>query len=251
MPKKKEGSTEYQTQEVTSNLMISDQSSRNLCSLFYITVATKPHPILDKIIERTKKNGETIHILGLHENRTIGWEGYQNFGVKLREVSDFLKNPDLNPDDIILFTDAYDVVYCGTQKEIIEEYQKFNKPIIFGAEKQCNPDPSRASQYKFTNTEFPYLNSGMFIGKVWALRKCIQDYKYNDRDDDQRFWTTQFFENPDLIELDYNNRIFLNTVNMDDRFFYLDKEDYICIYRSSNPMFVHVNGPDKTPLNSY
>ena len=219
--------------------------------LFYITIATKPHPVLDKIKERVEKNGETIHILGGQENRQIGWEGQQNFGVKLREVSDFLKTDTLKSDDIILFTDAYDVVYCGTQREIIERFEKMNKPIIFGAEKHCNPDPGRASEYAFTSTEFPYLNSGMFIGRVWALRKCILEYQYNDKDDDQRFWTTMFFENPDLIGLDYINELFLNTVDMNERFFFLDKDNLIAMYKGSNPMFVHVNGPYKKDLLTY
>jgi hypothetical protein len=222
-----------------------------MSKLFYITVATKPHPVLDKIKEIVNRNKEKIYVLGLHENRTIGWEGHQNFGVKLREVSDFLKGPFLDPDDIVLFTDAYDVVYCGTQREITQRYEKFNKPIIFGCEKQCNPDPKRASEYKFTDTEFPYLNSGMFIGKVWALRKCILEYKYNDKDDDQRFWTTRFFENPDLIGLDYKNELFLNTVDMDERFFILDKEENIAVYKGATPIFVHVNGPDKKPIDKY
>jgi len=222
-----------------------------MSKLYYITVATKPHPVLDKIKERVKSNKEKIYVLGLHENRTIGWEGHQNFGVKLREVSDFLKGPFLDPEDIVLFTDAYDVVYCGTQREIEQRYEKLNKPIIFGCEKQCNPDPKRASEYKFTDTEFPYLNSGMFIGKVWALRKCILEYKYNDKDDDQRFWTTCFFENPDLIGLDYKNELFFNTVDMDERFFILDKEENIAVYKGATPIFVHVNGPDKKPIDKY
>jgi hypothetical protein len=218
---------------------------------YYITVATKPHYVLDKIKENVKKNKEKIYVLGGHENRLIGWEGHQNFGVKLREVSDFLKESFLDKDDIVLFTDAYDVVYCGNQKEITRRYTDFDKPIIFGCEKQCNPDPKRASEYKFMDTEFPYLNSGMFIGRVWALRKCILEYKYNDRDDDQRFWTTQFFENPELIGLDYYNKLFLNTVDMDERFFYLDKTENIAIYRGADPLFVHVNGPDKTSIKQY
>jgi hypothetical protein len=222
-----------------------------MSKLFYITVATKPHPVLDKIKERVKSNKERIHVLGSHENRTIGWEGHQNFGVKLREVSDFLKGPFLDPDDIVLFTDAYDVVYCGTKREIMQRYEKLNKPIIFGCEKQCNPDPKRANEYKFTDTEFPYLNSGMYIGKVWALRKCILEYKYNDKDDDQRFWTTCFFENPDLIGLDYKNDLFLNTVDIDERFFILDKEENIAVYKGATPVFVHVNGPDKKPIDKY
>ena len=61
--------------------------------------------------------------------------------------------------------------------------------------------------------QFPYLNSGMFIGSVKALRECMKEYQYNDNDDDQRFWTTQFFNRPDMIMLDYNNDIFKHVWN--------------------------------------
>lgn len=217
--------------------------------LYYITVATKPHRVLNKIQEHCAKNGETIHILGGQENRLIGWEGHQNFGVKLREVAEFLKKPELNNDDIILFTDAYDVVYCGTQKEILKRFLEFGKDIVFGCEKQCNPDPPRAKEYKIRDREFSYLNSGLFIGRVAALRKCILDYQYNDNDDDQRYWTTQFFNKPELITLDYNNSIFLNTVDIEMRYFVWDQSESIALYKDTNPLFVHVNGPDKSMVN--
>jgi len=217
-------------------------------NLYYITIATKPHPVLDRIQSRVNQNGETIHVLGTHEDRIIGWESHQNFGVKLREVAQFINTSTLDPQDIILFTDAYDVAYCGDFGEIRDIYEKFSKPIVFGAEKQCNPDPDRASQYAHVQTEFPYLNSGMFIGRVWALRECIATYQYNDADDDQRYWTTRFFERPDLIELDYENQLFLNTVDIDMRLFVWTGED--AIYKSAMPQFVHVNGPVKTMIDT-
>jgi hypothetical protein len=86
----------------------------------------------------------------------------------------------------------------------------------------------------------------MFIGRVYALRKCIENYKYNDTDDDQRWWTTQYFENPDLITLDYENTMFLNTSGFHRHFFMFDIENSIAIYKNNNPLFVHVNGPDKS-----
>jgi hypothetical protein len=217
--------------------------------LYYITIATKPHQVLDKLIEKVNANNEKIDVLGLQENRDIGWENQQRFGVKLREVADFLKRPHLDPDDIILFTDAYDVAYFGTQREIIERYLTFNSPIVFGCEKECHPDPNRSSLYSKTDTEFPYLNSGMFIGRVYALRMCIENYNFNDTDDDQRYWTTKYFENPQLIKLDYDNKLFLNTSKYDEKYFTFDIGSSLALYKTSNPMFVHVNGPDKSFIN--
>jgi hypothetical protein len=217
--------------------------------LYYITIATKPHKVLDKLIKKVEKNNEELEVLGTKENRYIGWENQQRFGVKLREVANFLKRSYLKPNDIILFTDAYDVAYFGNQKEIIERFITFNFPIVFGCENDCHPDPYRAKEYKKTNEEFSYLNSGMFIGRVYALQKCIINYKYNDTDDDQRYWTTQYFENPDLITLDYKNSLFLNTSGFNENLFVFDIKNNIAFYKSYNPLFVHVNGPDKSFIN--
>jgi hypothetical protein len=220
---------------------------------YYITVATKPHIVLDTIKQKVNKLDESIIILGESENRWIGWEGNGNFGVKLREVFDFLKRPELNPDDIILFTDAYDVVYCGNRPEIIKRYLEFSKPIIFGCEKLCQPDMFLAERYNNRDKEFPYLNSGMFIGRVWALRQCMEGYQYIDKVEDQRYWTDKFLNtNSDIIELDYDNKLFLNTVEMNMSWVLIDRDEFgtMFLYKDKNPMFVHVNGPDKQFINS-
>lgn len=216
-------------------------------NIHYITVATKPHPVLDEIRAKCHKNGEMITVLAQEENRPIGWASRGNFGVKLREVHQFItRNPALQPDDLILFTDAYDVVYCGQFAQIWERYQEFEKPIVFGAEKYCNPDPDLKSKYSTDpNAEFPYLNSGLFIGRVWALRKCMENYQYDDKHDDQRYWTNQFLSvNKPLIELDHNNRLFLNTCDIDDTQVRWSNRETV-LYRNANPLFYHVNGPDK------
>ena len=215
----------------------------HLPQLYYIAVATKPHPVLERIKQRVAMNNEHITILGEKENRDIGWQANQNFGVKLNEVYKFIHRTELNDNDIILFTDAYDVAYCGNMAEIIHRFTLFNKPIVFGSEKYCNPDESRSIEYTMKNTEFPYLNSGMFIGRAWALKQCMNGYEYNDKEDDQRYWTTKFLNNPDLIELDYNNAIFLNTVDIDMNQFIWNGQ--FGRYKLNNPIFIHVNGPDK------
>jgi len=231
--------------EAKSNLSIETPVEEEP-KFYYITISTRPHYILDKLKEKVAaKMGETIIVLGEKEKRFIGWEGSQNFGLKLKEVSVFLNNSILNDNDIVLFTDGYDVAYFGgNREEIISRFREFNKPIVFGCERYCNPDPNLSVKYKDVYHEFSYLNSGMFIGYVWALRKCISEYVYEDRDDDQRYWTNQFLNvNPDLFALDYLNRLFLNTVDIDMSRFTVS--DGVAKYKGRRPMFVHVNGPDK------
>ena len=215
---------------------------------YYITVSTRPHPILDKLKQKVAENGESITVLGESDTRFIGWQGSVNFGVKLREVSNFIRQAELNDGDIVLFTDAYDVAYFGNKKEIIGRFLEFEKPIVFGCEKVCHPDPELSVKYTNTDFEFPYLNSGLFIGYVWALRKCFSDYVYEDSEHDQRYWTTQYLEkNNNLIELDYMNGIFLNTVEIDTT--KLEVINGVARYNQRQPIFVHVNGPDKSLIN--
>lgn len=218
-------------------------------NFYYITISTRPHPVLDKLKQKVADNGESLIVLGENENRSIGWEGTGNFGIKLREVCEFLQNAYLQPNDIVLFSDAYDVAYCGNKESIISRYLANNIPILFGSETCCNPKPSLASRYQNRDCEFPYLNSGLFIGRVWALQKCINEYKYNDDDDDQLYWTNQYLDNTHLIKLDYNNSLFLNSVDIDmSKFSWDGKQAH---YKQQNPLFVHVNGPNKTMINMF
>ena len=221
----------------------------NNSDFYYITIATKPNIVLNNLKKTVEKNGESIIVLGEKENRVIGWESKQNFGVKLKEVHNFIKNPDLNKRDIVLFTDAYDIAYFGNKNEIIKRFKNLNMPIIFGCEKYCFPDPHLKTNYFIRDKEFPYLNSGMFIGYVEDLRKCIGNYSYNDSDDDQRFWTNEFFKYPGIIGLDYNNDLFLNMhdIEMQDFSF----ENKTVLYKNRNPLFIHVNGPDKTMIYDF
>jgi hypothetical protein len=221
---------------------------------FHITIATKPHHVLEVLQETKTRKQETLIVLGEEENRTIGWQGNQNFGLKLKLVAEFLQQPHLLPNDIVLFTDAYDVAYHGSQSEVIRRFLSFNKPIVFGSEKYCNPDPHLENEYDSIDMEFPFLNSGMFIGYHWALRQCIDHYQYNDTDDDQRYWTKQYLENRELFALDYENVLFLNTAGINETNISFDIRGIRYLSEhwkhkshadKKNPLFIHVNGPDK------
>jgi hypothetical protein len=219
--------------------------------IHYITIATMPHIILDIIKHRAESQGESVLVLGQDENRPIGWQSTGNFGAKLIHVHSFLQRNDLYGDDIVLFTDAYDVIYCGDLTQTVARFEEMNVPILFGAETTCNPDAEVSKKYpkSIGDVEFPYLNSGLFIGRVWALRQCMDNATFSDSDDDQRFWTNQFLKNRDLIHLDYENKLFLNTFGVDLEL--ITWNGLYSYYRDRNPMFVHVNGPDKNDLRKF
>jgi len=59
---------------------------REIKGFHHITIATKPHQILEVMKTRAKRQGEKINILAEKEDRYIGWQANANFGLKLKEV---------------------------------------------------------------------------------------------------------------------------------------------------------------------
>ena len=55
-----------------------------------------------------------------------------------------------------------------------------------------------------------------------------------------------FLQNKDKIELDYKNELFLNTYGIDIEEINLSKNG-VC-YNGKNPLFLHVNGENKSDL---
>jgi len=212
--------------------------------LHYITVATKAHPMLELLQKTVALKGERIDALGIELNRSIGWQSHCNFGIKLKLVREYIQNPDLKDDDILLFSDAFDILYIGNKDEIVKRYESFQTPIVFGAETNCSPDPAVAERYPDRNRRFPYLNSGLYIGRVWAFRELHANYSYQDGDDDQRYWTAHFLARPDLIALDYNNVLFLNCFSLNPDTIHMES-DTLVRFEGADPLFLHFNGSAK------
>lgn len=98
---------------------------------------------------------------------------------KLTKFHEFLEhNSDqIEPDDIICFIDAFDMLCINFDKDgIIREFKKYKKDILFGAEENCGPEhPSFVKKYFdgedqdfFERNYLPvpgcYLNGGFQIG---------------------------------------------------------------------------------------
>jgi len=218
----------------------------------YLTVATVKHPILDLLQKTIEAKGEKLTILGLSINKKIGWEANGNLGLKLKLVCEFMNDPNLNKDDIVLFVDAYDVLLYGDKETIIERYNEFEKPLVFGAEMDCSPDDNNIqSRYPAFSKNYTtrYLNSGLCIGSVEAFRDCFKGYVYVDQINDQYWWKEKFLERQDIIELDYTNKLFLNCHGVDKNNIII--ENNIVKFNHSNPLFLHFNGTSKAIMNKY
>ena len=235
--KKKKRTTRKKSSKKKSRKM----KGGNDTKIHYMTISTKDKPELQSLIKSAEKYNWDLKVKGMEmATNQLGHKNKQ-FGMKLREVKKFLKECD--SEDLLLFTDAWDVNIYGTKEEMLERYKTFNTSIIFNAEKFCWPDESRKNEYDSLNEEFPFLNSGGCIGKVKDLTLCLNDYNNEDDIDDQRFWTDQYFKHRDLIKLDFKNKIFICTTSTDRADYSI--ENGKLKYKDRYPIVLHRNGPGK------
>ena len=215
-------------------------------------MSTKQNNILDILIKSVEENGDKLTILESAHNNSIAKEvildGVRviNRRFKIDCFKHYISNNNLSENDIVLFTDGYDVGIQSPLSKIKKDFlNNFSKPIVFSAEPNCYPDGKLAhlfpKKHKGGNN---YLNSGMCIGKVWAFKKIL-----NIIDDetiitcDQLWWSKTFLSNQDLIELDYNRVLFLNLVLIHS--YDLDKTEQGLIFQNVKSSVVHGNGRAK------
>lgn len=140
---------------------------------------------------------------------------YKSHRIKDIALHKYLQN--INDDEIILLTDAFDTMFVSGEREILSKYLQINSPIVFSAEIVCYPDHSLASLYPRSNsaTHFKYLNSGGFIGQCGSIRDLIEKYYLNQEIDlskyqwsNQHVWHQIYLKEQNHIKLDHNSEIF-------------------------------------------
>ena len=82
----------------------------------------------------------------------------------------------LPENETICVTDAFDVLYSGSLQQIEAHFDSLQKPILFGAESLCNhhlPETQKHCEIQYRNSRYRFLNSGMIVGRVDALREFL------------------------------------------------------------------------------
>ena len=165
-----------------------------------------------KLYESARQNNiETINL-----GKGIVWEGgdmnKSGGGHKVNLLREYIS---MLPDhDVLLFTDAYDVILNTSLDEITGRYLEFKHDIIFSSERFCWPDEELATEIISTNktiepyndTPYKYLNSGMFIGTVKHIKELLNEIP-NDSDD-QLYYQKEYISKRHDIVLDLEGYIF-------------------------------------------
>ena len=127
-------------------------------------------------------------------------------GKKLSLIKQFVNQIDEN--DVIIFTDSYDVVYADHFKPIIDKYLGFNTRVLFSAESTCWPNSEWADRFPKTEHAYRFLNSGTFIGRVKDIKEMLEDFDEAKHDDDQEYMQEQFLSGKWDCKLDTEAYLF-------------------------------------------
>ena len=156
-------------------------------------------------------------------------------GMKINLMKKWLK--DKHPEDVVVFTDAYDVFYADNLDTILERFLDFKSDIVFSGELYCYPYASLADKFPKAPTDCRFINSGTYVGRGGALQKLFNDHTIADDDDDQLYVHKCFLSKKYDISIDYECYIFQtnydNTRKLGEQLHNPDTKCCPCIYHGN------------------
>lgn len=208
----------------------------NSPTLHVCTVASYKNKGFHQLIESCQKNDIKIDVLGMN----LPYKGLSDKLIYMREYLSAL--PD---DDIVLFVDAFDVVFLTGQDVILRKFLAMNTPLVFSVERSCACVPKLGDKYPKGPTSFRYLNSGTYIGYVWAIKDLLKDLgSINPKDNDQVLLSKHYLEHPEKYCFDYYCELFLPLCLVKEAELIVDskKGSIKCIETKTETCMIHGNG---------
>ena len=206
-----------------------------------ITVATHYDgylPWLEKSCERYNVN---LIKLGFGQK----WLG---FSWRFKLIINYLEN--INPEELVIFIDAYDVLLLRSLDDI-EEYFNYvikmtGKKIIISEDKNINSFVDFLAKFYFSTCKDFRICAGTYMGKAKDILEFINkiNININDEDDDQQLFTKYFKDNLNDIYIDTDNIFFLVRCHLlKDILEYknIKIKNKKLTYFNSKPFFIHGN----------
>jgi hypothetical protein len=210
-----------------------------------VTVATHSHGYFPWLVESCKRYKTELKVLGWGEK----WQGFTwRFGLMI----DYLKS--LDPNEIVCFIDAYDVILLRHLNEIVSDFNNViklsNKKIIISQE---IIDPGYFDTFNkiyFGKCKNNYICAGTYMGKASDILDLLIDAYKNQKDnnDDQVILTNYCKVHPDVFYIDTDSNFFLvigpHSVDLTKNKNIKFTENGIS-YLNSRPFFFHGPGNRK------
>ncbi|VDD94380.1 unnamed protein product [Enterobius vermicularis] len=232
----------------------------NSPKLLAVTVATDETDGLRRLQRSAEAFHIDLHVFGLGE-KWIGGDvrNGPGGGQKIRILQKHLKQYRDRQDVVVLFVDAFDVIFNGYGEEIMSRFLSDFKDyrVVFSAESFCWPDPELSEAYPLVQFGKRYLNSGLFMGYAPEIWKLINLVPVQDSDDDQLYYTRIYVDRESRRSLEFTldslSRIFQNLNGAaKDLSLEFKENDYAVLHNipySTHPLILHGNGPSKSYLN--
>ncbi|WP_417769775.1 glycosyltransferase domain-containing protein [Stappia sp.] len=156
----------------------------------------------------------------------------------------------LPAEDIVVFTDGFDVVLIRDPAELLAAYRVFDADIVLSAEPGFTWKlPGRfAASRRYPKGEgrsgmYRYLNSGGYVGKAGALAAMLADLDYaTGVDCDQTLFNKWFLENPGRAALDHDLEIFASSAcqsGLERKLYRCDGAQLVNTRTGGRPFFFH------------
>lgn len=170
------------------------------------TVATNSQRYFPVLQESCKRFNVELVVLGWGEK----WRGY---AWKFQKMLGYLET--LEPDDVVLFIDAYDVVLLQDPKVLEQRFKSSGKKMIVAKDgNHPNFAVSYLIHYVFHPVKSQYINTGTYIGYagyMLDLLTKVSQYKNNgfsEKENDQELMSRYCQEFPDALDIDTNGSLF-------------------------------------------
>jgi len=156
----------------------------------------------------------------------------------------------LRGDEIVVYTDAFDVVLIRDPAELVARYRAFASPIVISTEpgftwklpgrlaasRAYPPAGSKSGMYR-------YLNSGGYVGTAGALAAMLGELDYASAVDcDQSLINKWFMENPGRAVLDHDQEIFASSAcqsGLERKLYRFDGTHLVNTRTGGRPFFFH------------
>jgi hypothetical protein len=172
-----------------------------------ITVATHPDRYYESMLDSAKKNNIDITVLGMGEK----WQG---FGWKFTKMIEYLEKVNMN--ELVMFIDAYDVIFLDNGKRIEEKFleikKKINFKILIGVDSIPTNNLHKYAYKRIFSSNPHNINSGVYMGYAKDIYNVLLNIKKNN----------------DLNNMD-DQKMFINENNKDNSIFYFDKNNEIIL----------------------
>lgn len=217
------------------------------------SVATNETDGFKQFIRSAKIYNVPVEVIGFGKKWAGGDMRGQGGGFKVNLVKEALKSCKDNKDQIIMFTDSYDVLFLSDVSNIIKKFLSFDARIVFSAELWIWPDSSLTNEFPEVKNGYRFLNSGGFIGFCDSVNTMLNSGEsIEDIDDDQLFYSKIYVDVQTRsslnIKLDHRAEIFQNLFGAIDDVHLLNvgnKYELSNIKFNTKPCVLHGNGLSK------